>query len=233
LPSRFVANIKKSTVKILRRNVKNDTFESCGVGFFIENNKVVTCAHNFPPLNGIVNNDINKLVIEAEIHSGQVIKLSLFGFSNADDYDVAIFETEYNSAHHLKIGPPPEDDARLAITSFGIGLTNAVDRDNVMCQHFMVIQGILISISSHYIVYESNLFSGDSGGAVICASDGVVIGLHLETVNEAHDKNETRKITVVEVNESVNSLISGLSQGFVALRLDSDLIWNILNHQEQ
>ena len=143
---------------------------------------------------------------------------------------MAVFETGHHSAHHLIIGALQQDDTRLAIISFGIGLSKAVEREDVMHQHFMVVQGTLLNISKHHIVYQSNLFSGDSGGAVICASDGQVIGLHLETVNEANEKIESRLVTVEEVNRSVNSLISGLTRGFVGLRLDSGVIRTILNN---
>jgi V8-like Glu-specific endopeptidase len=229
LPARFVENTEKSSIKILRYNAENETLEGCGVGFFINNNMVVSCAHNFPELKDIVNNDIKKIIAKGEIYDGQVIELRLIGFSGANEYDLAIFETEYNNTHHLTIGSPQQHDTRLAITSFSIGLTNAVGRDNVMRQHFMVIQGILIEVTNHHIVYQSNLFSGDSGGAVICASDGRVIGIHTETVNEAHEKIENERITLAELNESINSIVSGLSQGFVGLRLDSDVIGKILN----
>jgi hypothetical protein len=45
LPTRFVENTQKSSVMIL-----NPENEGVGVGFYISENVVITCAHNFPEL---------------------------------------------------------------------------------------------------------------------------------------------------------------------------------------
>lgn len=186
---------------------------------------VVTCAHkSFPEFIDVVCDDIKQLTVQGEIYGGQVIPLHFLGYSGPDHYDLAVFRTEYSSDNHLTIRSPEPQQKRLTITSFSIGLTHAVARDKVMRQHFIVIEGFLLNISDHHIVYQSNLFSGDSGGAVICASDGRVIGLHSETVNEAGERIDRGRVTAAAVNQSLNSFISGLSQGFVGVRLDTDAI---------
>lgn len=82
--------------------------------------------------------------------------------------------------------------------------------------------------SQNHIVYFSHLFSGDSGGAIIFSKSGEVIGLHLETVNQAIDELEHESYTVEDVANSVKSVIQGLSQGFLGLRLDSEIIQNLI-----
>jgi hypothetical protein len=111
-------------------------------------------------------------------------------------------------------------------------MSRAIRNDQILSQGFTVIQGTMLRASPHHIVYTSNLFSGDSGGAVICSENGNVIALHLETVNEAHEKLENSKLTLKIVNESVNSLLSGLSQGFIGFRLDTEIVASLLQSNE-
>jgi hypothetical protein len=206
-----------------------EALEGVGVGFFINHNMVVSCAHNFPELKSKTKDEVKDIIFHGQIFDGQQIILRVIGFSDEDEYDCAVFHTEYRSNNFLTVGPPKPTETRLAITSFGIGLTKALMNQSIMSQNFIVIQGTLVNFSPHHIVYSSNLFSGDSGGAVICASDGTVIGIHLQTVNEANEKLENKRLTMKVINESVNSLLCGLSQGFVGLRLDSDVLEAVLS----
>jgi hypothetical protein len=105
---------------------------------------------------------------------------------------------------------------------------------------FVSFQELLLA--SHHVLYSSTLFSGDSGGAVILSSDGVARAIHQETVNQAKeldriigidgeeetddlDENspmpdEIMPSTIRRITRTVNSLVSGWSQGFIGLRLD-------------
>jgi len=62
---------------------------------------------------------------------------------------------------------------------------------------------------------------------VIFSTDGHVIGMHLESVNEAHEQIRL-DATDEEIVGSINSLISGLSQGFIGLRLDCQEVYEII-----
>ncbi len=101
-------------------------------------------------------------------------------------------------------------------------MKSSIDDSAVFSEGFLVVRGELVKISDHHIVYSSNLFSGDSGGAVICSDDGNVIGMHQETVNQANEKLDEEDVTLTAVNKSVESIIGGLSQGFIGIRLDTD-----------
>jgi len=178
LPTRFVDNTEKSSVKIL-----NAANEPVGVGFFFNENTVISCAHNFPELTGKSKEEVTGINFHGQVYGGQQIILRIIGFSDKVDYDLAVFHTEYISNNCLTIGSPRQTETRLAITSFQIGLSHAYRNKLVIPQEFVVVPATLLKISPHHIVYSGNLFSGDSGGAVICARDGTVIGIHLETVN--------------------------------------------------
>jgi len=222
LPTRYLENVEKSSVKIL-----DAAFAGVGVGFYISPTKVISCSHNFPNLKGLSLTEAKLLSFWCENFEGTRMGLRLLGFSDENDYDVVIFDGD-QSSFFLSIGTPRQDMSRLAITSFGISIAKAIDNTAIISEHHTVIQATLFKISPHHIVYSSNLFSGDSGGAVICSANGEVIAIHQETVNEANEKLEDSDVTAHKLNASINSLVSGLSQGFIGLRLDSDIVVKLI-----
>jgi len=222
LPTRYLENVEKSSVKIL-----DEAFAGVGVGFYISSTKVISCSHNFPNLKGLSLTEAKLLSFWCENFEGTRMGLRLLGFSDENDYDVVIFDGD-QSSFFLSIGTPRQDMSRLAITSFGISIAKAIDNTAIISEHHTVIQATLFKISPHHIVYSSNLFSGDSGGAVICSANGEVIAIHQETVNEANEKLEDSDVTAHKLNASINSLVSGLSQGFIGLRLDSDIVVKLI-----
>jgi len=129
-----------------------------------------------------------------------------------------VFEATYSS-FYLTIRTPKQEMSRLAITSFNISIAEATKNAAIISEHHTVIQATLFKISQHHIVYSSNLFGGDSGGAAICSANGEVIAIHQQTVNEANAALEDSDITTRKLNASINSLVSGLSHGFIGLTL--------------
>ena len=111
------------------------------------------------------------------------MKLLLLVFSDERDYDVVVFEATYSS-FYLTIGTPKQEMSRLAITSFNISIAEATKNAAIIARASH--KATLFKISQHHIVYSSNLFCGDSGGAVICSANDEVIAIHQQTVNEAN-----------------------------------------------
>ena len=72
------------------------------------------------------------------------------------------------------------------------------------------------------------MFSGETGGAFILASTGDLLCIHLETVNQAKEKLR-KNGTPTEIVESINALVSGLSSGFIGLRLDIQEVQDFIN----
>ncbi len=100
-------------------------------------------------------------------------------------------------------------------------------------ESFACIPAQLLKVTASHCAYQCSLFSGDSGGAVILSSDGSLLCIHLETINEANEKLR-KGATNSEVVKSINSLVSGLSSGFIGLRLDSQKVRDlILNAKQQ
>jgi hypothetical protein len=223
LPERYLDNTLKSTITILKDS------KSIGVGFFLRSDVVVTCLHNLYDLNSDIAVDtaaINKTLItsnkfKAKSHSSQEIQLSLVQFSVK--YDVAFLKSNVVSNNILEIyscEKVPKNCARLAVTTFQISSTQAVADSSIQEEGFTVVPANLLRTSNHHIVYGSQLFSGDSDGGVVFAPEGKVIAIHLETFNEASDR-VSLSASNTEAVKSINNLLSGLSQGFIGLRLDS------------
>lgn len=80
-------------------------------------------------------------------------------------------------------------------------------------------------LHTHNFLYDSPPFDGDSGGAIVVARTGAVIGLHKELVNAARELIEHKggvgdRLNAAEL--SLQSLIRGTSVGCVAVRTDSE-----------
>ena len=96
-------------------------------------------------------------------------------------------------------------------------------------------QARIVSLHPNNFVYDSVAFDGDSGGAVVVARTGAVIGLHCELVNAAreliaHKEDVGERLNSIE--ESVKSLIRGSSSGCVGVRLDSAIVGSLLGRVE-
>jgi hypothetical protein len=103
----------------------------------------------------------------------------------------------------------------------------AIQAPDAIDVSFCVIPAFLIKLTPHHLVYTSSLFSGDTGGAVLIASDGSLRGVHQQTVNQASEMLGTSASSAA-VAKSINSLISGLSSGFIGLRLDAQEVQDII-----
>ena len=81
----------------------------------------------------------------------------------------------------------------------------------------------VVRLHPQHVLYDAQAFDGDSGGALVIARSGVVIGLHRELVNAArelleHKGSAGERLNAVE--QSVQSLIRGTSFGCIGVRLD-------------
>jgi len=81
----------------------------------------------------------------------------------------------------------------------------------------------VVRFHPQHVLYDAHAFDGDSGGALVIARSGVVIGLHRELVNAArelleHKGSAGERLNAVE--QSVQSLIRGTTFGCIGVRLD-------------
>ena len=120
-------------------------------------------------------------------------------------------------------------EKRIAITSFGIAITAELAGIKFDGDDFAVLPAEIFRLRTNHIVYLSNCFSGDSGGAVVFSKTGEAIALHLETVNQANEELEHGNYTLEDVANSVSSVTRGFSQGgFLGLRLGTDCVRNMI-----
>lgn len=145
--------------------------------------------------------------------------------------DVAVLRLsagERPSAHFLtvprSIGVAPGDKGMFLVTCNIRMATEAPDIASVgIAWH----QARIVSLHPNNFVYDSVVFDGDSGGAVVVSRTGAVVGLHCELVNAArelitHKEDAGERLNTIE--RSVKSLIHGSSSGCVGLRLDSAIV---------
>jgi hypothetical protein len=222
LPPRYLDPVKRASVLLLHCDG-----DPCGVGFFVSPNIVVTANHNitsYPDSATIVR---VKLFIDGE----QFVSSTLSVKGRHPDYDLAVLYTSTAHEPFLNIADGDsiiDGSNRLAVTTFGIALTAAFADIQFSGEGFAVIPAQIFRKSNNHIVYFSNVFSGDSGGAVLFSPSGEVLALHLETVNQASEELEHGFYNLEDVANSVNSVIKGFSQGFVGLRLDSHSVRNLI-----
>lgn len=221
LPSRFQERTQLSSTNLFCPTRTT----AIGVGFFFSSaTKVITALHildeHYPDVasmlvNGVIHRRLQSgALVEEEVHF-QVLRTHKC-------FDLAVLELHRASADAFLEIPSLNynfEKTRMAITTFSNSLHEQAP--NEVPRSFCVLSANFVKASPHHIVYTSNLFSGDSGGAILMSHDGVVRALHQETVNQAEERIRRDSLNDDTVVNSINSLISGLSQGFIGLRLDA------------
>jgi hypothetical protein len=223
LPVRFQFAARHASVKILQ----SDQSTYVGIGFFVRPNIVVTAYHNLQE--NYSDTDAIFGVVQNSDGNTETIPFSLKGC--LVDFDLAVLSSTYVSDHVLPVKSDiqniPFGSKELVVTTFNSTTVNHCP--DLFSLDFGVIPAALLKISARHLLYNSNLYSGDSDAALIHSSDGSVIGIHLETVNEANESLRKKEFTVENVAESVNKLVSGLSQGFLGVRLDIPEITQLID----
>jgi hypothetical protein len=230
LPDRYVEGVRLASV-----NVLNATGNSIGVALFVTRRRIISALHIFTEHYGRGDNAIHGLMHRPNDQEERVT----FRPVNLDErFDLAVLELgdAYGDANYSLTLPAAnsnrirkdnvgKNQTKLAVISFTSAVANqAPDAVDVS---FCVIPAALIKLTPHHLMYTSTLFSGDSGGAVLVASDGSLRGLHLKTVNQANEEFRIGAPTE-EMVASILSLISGLSSGFIGLRLDAQAVQDII-----
>jgi Trypsin-like peptidase domain len=217
LPPRHLVPVKQSSILLL----ESDGTPS-GVGFFVSPNTVITANHNlktYPSSASSVN-------VKLFTSTGRLVSGNLSVKVRHADLDLAVLIFAGTHHSHLTIinDASTIGEKRLAVTSFALAMTSELADIHFDGDGFAVLSAQMYRISKSHIVYSSNLFSGDSGGAVVFSKDGEVVALHLETVNQANEELSHGSYSLEDVADSVNSIVRGFSQGFLGLRLDSPVV---------
>ncbi len=223
LPFRFQERTQLSSTNIFCPN----RTAAIGVGFFISSNeKVITALHILDQhyQNCLAKNVLVNGVIHRRQQNGEIIEeeVQFEVLRVQEQFDLAVLQLYSTTADAFLEIPSPNYDfqkKKMAITSFSSALHEQAPA--VVLRSFCVIPAFCVKSSPHHIVYISTLFSGYSGGAILMSHDGIVRAMHQETVNQAREELRRENLDEEEVVNSINSLISCLSQGFIGLRLDA------------
>lgn len=130
-----------------------------------------------------------------------------------------------DSAHHLTIPNHVgvlAGEAGLFLVTCNIAMAKAVPHATSVGVAWF--QAVVSKLHNRHFMYVADTFDGDSGGAIVIARTGEVIGLHQELVNRRKDLIEQhvsigKRLTAAEA--SIKSLVENSTKGCVGLRMDT------------
>jgi V8-like Glu-specific endopeptidase len=231
LPQRYFERTKLSNFIILSSCKKYEI----GIGFFVSPNIKITAYHilkdNGYHFASTIYTKVQDFpnIVEMRQKSNQSVKKKI------SEFDVSVLTTdEYETSSYLIIPSSCEivEEKRkcACMTTFHIAMTQEINDRSIVTVGFGVTQASIVKISKNHFLYSSNLFDfdEDSGGAIVHSTDGTVIGLHLEAVNRAKEKLRHKSYTIEDIAESVNGITEGYSQCFLGLRLDSEIVKELM-----
>jgi hypothetical protein len=224
----FTETLELSTVQILDAN---DV--PVGIGFFVSPKIIVTAYHY---IKDHCHSSLHALIASVD---GQHINTHTLAFApNATKYserckalDLGLLTVETARPHYLTLYSRDNEHLNSKKSNFAMAFYTMgpkTQRDmRSLGYRFGVMPVDIEKATDNHVVYSCFVFSGETGGAVVSTNKGEVLGLHLQTVNQAREALRKQKKTSPEAAEaeaqedSVSACIRGLSQGFLALRLDS------------
>lgn len=192
-----------------------DAKDCCGVGVCISEQKAVTALHNLKE--GVERGCAVRAYFPA---SRTRHKLTVEGTNK--DLDYAVLTTDSSFSDHLPLCVEPLSSLvgqQLALCAFQLGIKDELPEWSPSSLGVLPAVGIKLSRDQHYLLYSSDTWSGDSGGALV-TFNGSLVGLHLMGVNalkvQLQQKNDLdERLSVLE--ESVQSAVKSVANGCIAL----------------
>ena len=217
IPPRIRKVIEGSILAVRRRGT-----EIGGVAFFVSPTRALTVAHNLS-----LPNDRHQHVVTC-VRTSDGVRL-VFDVLHCDaSLDFAVLELHVGypaSPHFLRVSrsitQAAGDKGTFLVTC---NIRMAAEAPDVTSLGVAWHHARIVKLHLHNLLYDSPPFDGDSGGAIVVARSGEVIGLHRELVNAArevisHKGDVGDRLNAMEV--SLQSLLAGNSFGCVAVRIDS------------
>lgn len=230
LPRRYRESVRLASV-----NIFDEKGKSIGVAIFVSSRRIISAYHVFKTHYGFKNRQSasfnRSIVVKGLVHrpDNKVEAVEFHMIDYAENWDLVVLELGKNfvdANYFISLplvgvnndqGDNDEELGKLALISFTAAHARQAPQEaNVS---FCVCPAVLLNVSKHHLLYSCSLFSGDSGGAVLLSKDGSLRGIHQESVNQASEELRTG-VTPAAMVKSINSLIRGLSSGFIGLRLD-------------
>jgi len=186
-----------------------------GTGFFVSKDLAVTAAHSF----NAIRKNMKVHAIFGEPHATQTADFTVMAYDNTLDYVVLSVKNVSFGHAYLPLSDRAlhqSDECVLAAVPIDLGpfLQDIASHLRVYTH-----RGTVTATHTRHFVYDCASYGGESGGAVVL-SNGKVIGMHLETVNQCrerlgHAKDVDARLNDVEL--SVDSLLRGTASGAIAL----------------
>lgn len=135
------------------------------------------------------------------------------------------------SPHFLAVPRSIEASTESSLFLVTCNLRMAAEAPDVTSVGVATHKARVVLVHAHTILYDAPAFDGDSGGATVVARTGVVIGLHRELVNAARELIEQKRDLGERLDgfeASLRSLIRGTAFGCVGVRVDCDVVRDLL-----
>ena len=227
-PARRVT-IEGSILAVLRSDGKKNA--AAGVAFFISSTAALTVAHNLPNTSGS-RRRLLQMVTCVRPSDGARFTFDVVALDADLDFAVLRLRVGAPSANFLtvsrSIGVTAGEKGVFLVTC---NIRMAAEVPDVASAGVAWHHARVVRFHPHNFLFDSPAFDGDSGGAIVVARTGEVIGLHKELVNAARELLEQKASVGVRLNrveDSVRSLIRGSSSGCVGVRLDSDIARSLI-----
>jgi hypothetical protein len=193
-------------------------YHPVGAGFFVSHHVAITACHNLQnPTVGLI---IKGKFGEVQDSVTQDLAFTVARFDEQIDYCL-LWETSAIEHGHLVLSSEvPHQMDQCVLAAFQIPLTEELLGVFESGHQVGFMPGRVTKIGRRHFLFDGSSFSGDSGGAVILALSQQVVGIHLETVNQARERisQASVKERLNAVEQSVDSLVRGLHSGSLALK---------------
>ena len=223
IPPARRATIEGSIIAVVRGGVE------AGVAFFISPTRALTVAHNLRISSG------RHQRVATCVRCSDGVRLT-FDVTHCDAaLDFAVLELRQGqppSQHFLTVpretGVSPGERGVFLVTC---NIRMAAEVPDVASLGVAWHHARVVKLHTHNFLYDAPAFDGDTGGAIVVARTGAVIGLHRELASAARERIEHKggvgdRLNAAEL--SLQSLIRGTSGGCVAVRTDSEDVQRVL-----
>ncbi len=200
----------------------DDANSRIGCAVFITPNTAITCYHNVE--------GFTTTPVRAMTEAGDVIKFSVLPASESDiALDIAglraVEDSREEKAYLPLSSAIPTHGESVSVLGFQIG----IEEDLEESFHFTIglVKSSIAKWKTNHLLLFAATFRGDSGAAVVLV-DGALIAMNVAGVNEAKerlvraevgiDDEDTLLARLKNVEDSIDSLTSGLAQGSVCVR---------------
>jgi hypothetical protein len=217
IPPARRAAIEGSIIAVVRGGVE------AGVAFFISPTRALTVAHNLRTSSG----RHQRAASCVRCSDGARLSFDVAHCNAALDFAVLELRQGQPTSQHFLTVPR---EAGVSASERGVFLVTcnirmAAEAPDVASLGVAWHHARVVKQHARSFLYDSVAFDGDTGGAIVVARTGAVIGLHKELVSAARELIEHKGGVGDRLNAeelSLQSLIRGTSVGCVAVRTDSE-----------